>query len=881
MFPQPKKRRHMTRIERYMRLAGNVIEVSEMKTEDLMKKLNTTLLGLTTREARARLKTYGENRPVKVAKKSWLDRLAEAYGNPLNLLMTLLALVSYLTEDLTAAAIIMFMVAVAVLLRFIQETRADEAAERLKAMVRTTATVMRNGQKQEIPISQIIPGDIIYLSAGDLVPADVRLMESKDLFVNQCTLTGEALAVEKHAAVLEKKGVRSPFELQNMCFMGTTIESGRAVAIAVATGEHTYFGAIAESVQQTPVKTDFDRGIEGFTSLMIKFMLVMVPVIFFVNALTKNDFGQAFLFAIAIAVGLTPEMLPMIVTVNLANGAKTMAERKVIVKKLNSIQNFGAMDVLCTDKTGTLTQGRVVLERHIDVEGDENDEVLLYAFLNSYHQTGLKNMMDISVIEHGKSDNLEPLMKDYTKVDEVPWDFKRKRMSVVVNHKNEKQLLICKGSVEDVLGIAKFIEYKGERKKPDKKKIGQMRSLVRSLCEDAFRVIAIAYKEVPLEQKVYSTADEKDLVLIGFVAFLDPPKESAREAVATLKNSGVEVKILTGDNELVSNRIAGQIGMEVKGILVGSDIDKMDDETLRKVVEEKTIFAKLSPLHKERIIKALQKNGHVVGYLGDGINDAPALKAADIGISVDNAVDIAKESSDIILLEKNLLVLEDGIVEGRRTFGNIVKYTRMAASSNFGNMFSVLGASVLLPFLPMAPLQILINSLLYDMSQTAIPTDSVDKEWLVKPRKWNIEGIKNFIIFIGPVSSIFDYATYAAMWFVFGANSIDKAALFHTGWFVESLVTQSIIIHVIRTNKIPFIESRASIQLILASLAVSLIGIGLVLSPFAAALGFVELPPLYWVFLAGTVICYIVLTQIVKIWYVANFEKEGANSKTN
>lgn len=870
-----KKKNYKKKIERYIKLSNNIIETSEIDIDDIMKKLNTTQIGLTNKEARARLKIYGENRPIKTIKKSALDRLIDAYKNPLNILMTILAVVSYLTDNPTATIIIVFMVIVAVLLRFFHETKANEASEKLKAMVHTTATVMRNGQKQEIPLSKIVPGDIVYLSAGDFVPADVRLIESKDLFVNQCTLTGEALPVEKHAKIREKKEVRSPFELQNMCFMGTNIESGTATAIVVATGEYTYFGAISESLQQLQVKTEFEKGIDNFTTLMIKFMFVMVPLIFFLNAFIKQDIGEAFLFAIAIAVGLTPEMLPMIVTVNLANGAETMAKKKVIIKRLNSIQNFGAIDVLCTDKTGTLTLGRVILEKHIDVEGDENDEVLLYAFLNSYHQTGLKNMMDISVVEHGKQDNLEPLMKDYTKVDEIPWDFKRKRMSVVVNKKNEKQLLICKGSVDDVLAITNEIEYKNKRKKISSEDIKKIKDMVSKLCEDGFRVIAIAYKEEPLEQKIYSIKDEYNLILIGFVAFLDPPKESAHKAIESLKNNSIEVKILTGDNELVSKKIAHEINMDVKGIILGEEIDRLDDEGLRKAVEENTIFARLSPLHKERIIRALQKNGHVVGYLGDGINDAPALKAADVGISVDSGVDIAKESSDVILLEKNLLVLEEGVIEGRRVFGNIIKYTRMAASSNFGNMFSVLGASIFLPFLPMTPLQVLINNLLYDMSQTAIPTDNVDKEWLAKPRKWDIEQIKNFIIFLGPVSSIFDYLTYAVMWFVFGANTIEKAALFHTGWFIESLVTQSMIIHVIRTNKIPFIESKASWELILASFAVCLIGIGLVFSPFSESLGYVELPPLYWVFLILVLLAYLALTQLVKTWYVKNFEKEN------
>lgn len=877
----PKKKKYKPRIERYIRLSSHIIETSEIEINSLFTKLKTRPTGLTTKEAKMRLKLYGENRAIKTTKTSKIGYLIRAYNNPLNILLTILALISYLTENISSAVIILILLLVAIILRFVQETKADEAAEKLKAMVRTTATVIRNGQKQEVPLTNLVPGDIIYLSAGDIVPADVRLIESKDLFVNQCTLTGEALPVEKHARPREQKEVRSPFELQNMCFMGTNVESGTATAVIIATGQHTYFGAIAESLQHLQVKTDFDRGIDGFTMLMIKFVLVLVPAIFLINAVLKNNFGEALLFAVAVGVGLTPEMLPMIVNVNLAQGATKMAEKKVIVKRLNSIQNFGAIDVLCTDKTGTLTQGRVILEKHIDIKGDDDDEVLLYAYLNSYHQTGLKNMMDMSVVEYGNKQNLSLQMKDYTKVDEIPWDFKRKRMSVIVNKNNEKQLLICKGSVDEIFSITKEIQYKGEKRKPKKSDFENMKEIVRSLCEEGFRVIAIAYKEVPLEKKVYSINDECDLILSGFIAFLDPPKESARQAIELMKANGIEVKILTGDNELVTKKIAHEINMEIKGVVFGADIDKMDDEKLSEVVEKSNIFVKLSPMHKERIIRMLQRNKHVVGYLGDGINDAPALKAADVGISVDSAVDIAKETSDVILLEKNLLVLEDGIIEGRKVFGNIIKYVRMAASSNFGNMFSVVGASIFLPFLPMLPIQVLINNLLYDLSQTAIPTDNVDKEWLVKPRKWNLDSIKNFIVVIGPISSIFDYITYGIMWFVFSANTIEKAALFHTGWFIESILTQSLIIHIIRTNKIPFLESKPSLQLLLSSVIVSLAAIALVFSPFASALGFVELPPLYWMILPLILISYFALTQLVKTWYVKNFEKNGNSNAAN
>ena len=756
--------------------------------------------------------------------------------------------------------------------------KADEAAEKLKAMVRTTTTVIRNGQKLEIPLSRVVPGDIIVLAAGDLVPADLRLIESKDLFVNQSALTGESIAAEKHARFTNAEQAKSPFELQNMCFMGTNVESGSATAVAVLTGTETYFGAVAERVVDTTVVTEFDKGMKGFTYIMIKFMLVMVPLVFIINALSKHNIFEAFLFAISIAVGLTPEMLPMIVTVNLANGAVAMSKKKVIVKKLSSIQNFGAVNILCTDKTGTLTHGRVILEKHIDVEGRDSKEVLLYAYINSYHQTGLRNIMDMSVMEHGKEENLEPGMREYTKVDEVPWDFMRRRMSVVVDSEGKRRLLICKGAVEEMLKISTRVDLGGKSIAPKAEDQSKLRELVKSLNEDGFRVIAIGYKEVSKSQSVFSVKDEAGLTLLGFIAFLDPPKESARKAIVALKEQGVEVKVLTGDNELVTRKIAHDIGMPIKGILIGNQIEAMDDKSLALAVESNTIFAKLSPIHKERIVRALQRNGHVVGFLGDGINDAPALKAADVGISVDTAVDIAKESSDVILLEKSLLVLEEGIVEGRKVFGNIIKYARMAASSNFGNMFSMLGASIVLPFLPMEPLQILLNTLLYDMSQTAIPTDNVDKEWLRKPRKWNLSQITNFIVFIGPISSIFDYTTFGVMWFIFGATTVASASLFQTGWFVESLLTQSLIIHVIRTNKIPFIESRASNSLLLASILVCAVGIWLPFSPFAGVFGFVPLPLLFWPFLVVTLLLYIALTQIVKTWYVRRFEPDNSTA---
>ncbi len=879
----------------YTELSRNIIQASEGETADVLKQVRSKPEGLTNAEARARLREYGENRPVVHKRKSYLQRLFDAYWNPLSLLLTLLAVISYATSfgetdptaaasDIISAGIILFLLVVSIVLRFLPELQADNAADRLRALVRTTTTVIRDGKKKEIPLAAVVPGDIISLAAGDLVPADLRIIESKDLFVNQAALTGESIAAEKHARI--PKDVKSPFELQNMCFMGTNVESGTATAVALFTGGNTYFGAIAKRVVSEQGMTEFDNGIKGFTHLMINFMFVMVLFVFIINAVFKHSIIEAFLFAIAVSVGLTPEMLPMIVTVNLSNGALTMSKKKVIVKKLSSIQNFGAINMLCTDKTGTLTQGKVILEKHIDIHGHDARDVLVYAYMNSFYQTGLRNLMDMSVIDYGEKQKVAPLAKGYKKVDEIPWDFKRRRMSVVVDENGKRRVMICKGAVEEVLKITKRTECDGKVFTPDKKDNEGIRELVEDLNNDGFRVIAIAYKETSKEQSVYSVHDESGMTLLGFVAFLDPPKESARKAIIIMKEQGIEVKVLTGDNELVTNKIARDINLPVKGTLLGSDIEGMSDDALAKAVESNTIFAKVSPIHKERIIRALQKNKHVVGFLGDGINDAPALKAADVGISVDSAVDIAKESSDIILLEKSLLVLEDGITEGRRVFANIIKYARMAASSNFGNMFSVLGASILFPFLPMAPIQILVNNMLYDMSQTAIPTDNVDKEWLAKPRKWNFKEITNFIVFIGPVSSIFDYTTYFFMIFVVGVWAFGQPvpsdynqALFHTAWFVESLITQSLIIHVIRTKKIPFIESRASNQLLFASLAVCVIGIWLTVSPFASFFGFAALPMVFWPYLAVALVCYVALTQVVKTWYMRRFETEPAAAK--
>jgi Mg2+-importing ATPase len=646
--------------------------------------------------------------------------------------------------------------------------------------------------------------------------------------------------------------------------------------VVVQTGSGTYFGSLANSITGQRVLTSFDKGINQFTWLMISFMIIMVPMVFIFNGLSKHNWLEAFLFALAVAVGLTPEMLPMIVTVNLSKGAISMSKKKVIVKRLNAIQNFGAMDVLCTDKTGTITEGRIVLEKHVDVLGNPSKRVLDYGYMNSYYQTGLKNLMDVAILNHiNLNDDLQ-VDELYRKIDELPFDFQRKRMSVIVENDKNQHILICKGAVEEIMALSTHVEVNGEILEVTAEHDEHRKQRVKQLNSEGYRVIAVAYRMFPGTDDTphYTNKDESNLTLLGYMAFLDPPKASAAEALSKLNEHNVVVKILTGDNDIVTTTICKQVGLPVEHILLGNQVEEMNEAQLADAAEANTVFAKLSPSHKERIIHALQSKGHVVGFMGDGINDAPALKAADVGISVDSAVDIAKESSDIILLENSLLVLQDGVMEGRRVFGNITKYIKMAASSNFGNMFSVLGASIFLPFLPMLPIQVLTNNLLYDFSQTAIPTDEVDADWVNKPRKWAIGELRRFILYIGPISSIFDYATYFIMLFIYGALAhpdLAHQALFHTGWFVESLFTQTLIIHVIRTKKIPFIQSRASKSLIFASLAIVAVGAYLPYSPLAGWLGFTPLPWSYWLWLLAMLIIYVILTQIIKTWFYRKF----------
>ncbi|MCL2639565.1 MAG: magnesium-translocating P-type ATPase [Phycisphaerales bacterium] len=845
----------------------------------VLAELQTSTAGLTEEEAQRRLDEVGPNIVTHEQRFVKLRLFGKACLNPLVILLSILAAISFATDDFVAGCIMTLMVVVGVLLRFVQEARADTAAAKLKAMIRVTATVIRDGHASEIPLSQIVPGDILKLAAGDMIPADLRILACKDLFLTQASLTGESFPVEKFE-VPETLTGKTPIELKNICFLGTSVESGSATAVVVETGLKTYLGSMASTVTAAPPPSNFDKGVSSFTWLMIKFMLVMVPLVFFINGLFKDTddrWGRAFFFALAVAVGLTPEMLPMIVSVCLSKGAILMSRKKVIVKRLNSIQNLGAMDVLCTDKTGTLTMDHVILEKHCDVVRNDDDGVLEFAFLNSHFQTGLKNILDRAILQHHEIHSDLPTSA-YAKIDEIPFDFVRKMMSVVVSTPENKHRLICKGAPESIYPRCTHFELDGQLYPMEKLLLDELKEEYDELSSDGFRVLAIAYRDDDTTRHTYSKDDEHGLILKGYVAFLDPPKDSAAPAIVALQKHGVAVKVLTGDNELISRKICKEVGISLEHVLTGPQVEAMTDEQLANEAEQTTLFSRLSPAHKQRVIKALQARKHVVGFMGDGINDSPALRVADVGISVDTAVDIAKESADAILLEKSLMVLEEGVLEGRKVFANILKYVRMGASSNFGNMFSVLGASLWLPFLPMAPIQILTNNLLYDFSQVPIPTDDVDPEQIAKPRPWSMTEISRFILFIGPCSSIFDYTTFLMMWFIFQCSNVYPldvapdstyaARLFQTGWFVESLLTQTLIIHVIRTNKIPFLQSRASWPLIVTTTLIMMIGVYLPFSPLGPWLGFVPLPNLYWPLILATLFCYVLLTQAVKVWLI-------------
>ncbi|MBV8033173.1 MAG: magnesium-translocating P-type ATPase [Betaproteobacteria bacterium] len=868
----------------------------------VLARLDSHVDGLSRSQIEDIRERFGLNEVEHERPLPWWRHLWLAYRTPFSLLLTVLAVVSYVTEDLKATIVIGAMVVLATVIRFWQETKSNKAAEELKAMVRTTATVIRRditeeaapvakeyfgvqihtrpAHREEIPIRDLVPGDIVVLSAGDMIPADCRILAAKDLFVSQAAMTGESLPVEKFPALHQgpRVGAHSqlkaanPFELDDIVFMGTNVVSGSATAVVLHIGNRTYFGALASRVVSSEaVATQFQVGVNQVSWLMIRFILVMTPLVLLINGFTKGDWLEAFLFALSIAVGLTPEMLPMIVTSTLAKGAVLLSRKKVIVKRLDAIQNFCAMDVLCTDKTGTLTLDKIALERHTDVWGEESDTVLEYAYLNSYYQTGLKNLLDVAVLTHVELHRELEIATTFRKVDEVPFDFQRRRMSVVVAEHDQHHLLICKGALEEILAGCTRVRHGGVDEPLTEALLARVREVTASLNEEGLRVVAVAAKELPPAKEAYAVADECELTLIGYVTFLDPPKETAAPALKALGAHGVTVKVLTGDNELVTAKICRQVGLEVDHVMVGAEVEAMSDAALKQAVESRHIFARLTPAQKDRIVRTLKSAGHVVGFMGDGINDAAALHTADIGISVDSGVDIAKEAADIILLEKSLLVLEEGVVEGRKTFVNMLKYIKMAASSNFGNVFSVLVASAFLPFLPMLPVQLLVQNLLYDISQVAIPFDNVDEELLTRPQRWNPGELGRFMLFFGPISSVFDIATFVVMWFVFGANGPERQTLFQSGWFVEGLLTQTLVVHAIRTRKVPFIQSNAAPPLLLTTVVIIAIGIFLPMGPMHDYFKMQPLPLLYFPFLAAILLCYLTLTQAMKGFYARRY----------
>jgi len=867
-------------------------QASCQETKYVYAMLETSEEGISTVTAAERSVKFGANELQHQKAPKWYVQLLKAFANPFIYILLIIALVSYVIDvwmpavedrDFKTVLVVTIMVVISGLLRFVQEYRSNAAAEKLKGMVKTTATVLRKFVgKQEIQIDQLVPGDIVYLSAGDMIPADCRIVQSKDLFVSESMLNGEALPIEKSHFLIADAKEKQPIELQNICFMGTNVVSGSATAVVVATGSYTFFGSISKSIVGERPETSFDIGINKISFLLIRFMLVMVPLIFLINGLLKGDWGEALLFAIAVAVGLTPEMLPMIVTANLAKGAVNMSKRKVIVKRLNAIQNIGAMDILCTDKTGTLTLDKIVLEKHLNVNGIEDDEVLKWAYLNSFHQTGLKNLMDQAILDHIELHDYLKVEEAYTKVDEIPFDFQRRRMSVILRKQNGRQLLICKGAVEEMLELCSHTFDPGENRSIHIENDNivpldeTMRSTIlntsKKLNEEGLRVLLVAIREFDESHPLtYGIRDEQQLTLTGFIGFLDPAKPSSKPAIEALHKLGITVKVLTGDNETVTKKICNDVGIPIQQCINGSDLEKIADDDLLDLVDKVSVFAKLNPLQKVRVVQTLRRKGYTVGFMGDGINDAAAMKESDVGISVDTAVDITKESADIILLEKDLLVLRKGVIYGRRTFGNIIKYIKMTASSNFGNMLSMLGASAFLPFLPMLPVQLLVQNLLYDISQTSIPWDKMDEEFIQEPKKWDAGSVSKFMLFIGPISSIFDFATFALMFYIFKANSPQHQALFQSGWFVEGLLSQTLIIHMIRTRKIPFIQSWAATPVLALTFLIMLIGVILPFSPFASALKMEALPLAYFPWLIAILTGYCLLTQYVKNWFIAKF----------
>ena len=848
-----------------------------MDENELLILLETSRQGISAVAAEEKLEETGRNVIVTDGDKGAWGRAFEALVNPFNIVLLLIAVITFITDvvmsqkaDITTSAIIMALIIVSSAVAFFQGERSNTAAAQLSKMISNKADVLRDGKLTEITLDEVVPGDIVKLSAGDMLPGDVRFLTAKDAFVAQSALTGESTPIEKFADIrsLEADALT---DISNIGFMGTNLLSGSAIAVVMTTGNETYFGAMAKSLSGDKAKNSFERGVDSVSKLLIRFMLVMVPVIFIINGFTKGDWGAALLFAVTMAVGLTPEMLPMIMTSTLARGAMSMAKHQTIVKSLSAIQTFGEMDVLCTDKTGTLTEDEIVLEKYMDVHGRDDPRILRHAYLNSYFQTGLKNLIDLAIINRAETAGLSLQLAQFTRVDEIPFDFARRRMSVVLESEGGKRQLITKGAVEEIVSICKYVEHDGTVQPLDSEHLAEAMRVYETHNSDGLRVVAVAQKNDVAGVEVFGIGDESDMVLIGFVGFLDPPKESAALAITALRDHGVRVVVLTGDSEGVAVKVCSKVGIPSDICLTGKDVEAMTDDELCEAIRTCDLFSKLSPAQKQRVVDMFQRNGHTVGYMGDGINDAPALREADVGISVDSGVDIAKETADIILLKKDLLVLEEGVLEGRRTFGNIMKYIKMAASGNFGNMISVMVASIFLPFLPMLPVHILTQNLLCDFSQVGIPFDSVDKEYLEAPRRWETKSIQRFMILMGPLSSIFDILCFAVMWWVIKANTIELAPLFQAGWFMFGTLSQIFIVHMIRTSKVPFIQSKASAPLIFSTLLVGVVAVVLAFTDIAHGFDLAILPMSYAPWLILLMVGYGIVTQLFKGAYIKKF----------
>ena len=859
-------------LEKQKDLEKNLKRYSKLKKEELFKEYNTSEAGISIVDLEERLEEYGKNTiDVKNNNTIW-HRLKEAFINPFNIVLILVALVTFVTDviitkpsDYSTFILIISTILVSATISFVEQAKSDKAAKKLQSMILNKIDVIRDEVQTIEDVENIVPGDIVKLSSGDMMPGDVRFLETKDLFIDQASLTGESNPVEKFSVL---KGSDEVTELSNIGFMGTNIVSGSATAIVLSTGNNTYFGNMAKSLYSVNEKNSFEKGVDDVSKLLIKFMVVMIPIILIVNIVTKGDWWESLLFTITIAVGLTPEMLPVIMTSTLAKGAVEMSKKKTIVKRLNSIQTFGQMNILCTDKTGTLTEDEIVLEKYMDVVGNENIRILKHAFLNSYFQTGLKNLIDVAIISRAEKEKLNILKEKYVREDEIPFDFSRRRMSVVLRDENGKRQLITKGAVDEVMSICSFIDIDGQAKEMTEEARKRAYSVYEKYNAEGLRVLAVAQKNEIHGVETFGIQDESNMVLIGFVGFLDPPKASAKQAISALKKHGVDTVVLTGDSEGVALNVCNRVGIPIENRLTGKDIENMTDEELKEITPKCHLYSKLSPFQKQRVVRIYQENGNTVGYMGDGINDSPPLKQADVGISVDTAVDIAKETADIILLEKDLNVLEEGVINGRKTFTNILKYIKMATSGNFGNMMSVIITSIFLPFLPLLPIHILIQNLLCDFAQIGMPFDNVDSEYLEKPKQWNTVGIKKFMFVFGTISTVLDILCFLVLWFVLKFDSVEKATLFQTGWFAFGIISQTLIIHMFRTHKTPFIKSKSSKHLLVSTFAITIITLIITFTNIATVFDLSKLPAIYLLWIFVLLFIYALLIQIFKRIYM-------------